>query len=51
MRDKNGMQAMKDFTSTVYKEFGMRIVILAAYLHKGHPSVSMYVWVSIPTRF
>ena len=43
MRDKNGTQAMRDFTSKVYKEFGMRVVILAAYLHKDQASISMCV--------
>jgi len=34
---------MKDFTSAAYKEFGMRIVVLVAFLHDGKPAVSMWV--------
>jgi len=34
---------MKDFTSKVYKEFGMRVVVLAAFLHEGKSSISMCV--------
>lgn len=41
---KHGSQAMKDFTSLAYRQFGMRVVILAAYVDsQGDNSMSLYV--------
>jgi len=34
---------MKDFILAAYKEFGMRVVVLAAFLHDRKPAVSMWV--------
>jgi hypothetical protein len=42
MMEKNGTKAIKEFTSLVHKEFGMRIVILAAFVDRdGDPSMSL----------
>ena len=50
MMDKHGTQAIKDFTLAAYNKFGMRVVIFAAFLHKGKPAISMWVLFSIHTH-
>ena len=48
MMEKNGTKAIKEFTSLVHKEFGMRIVVLAAFVDRdGDPSMSLWVYVSV----
>lgn len=42
MMKKHGINAIMDFTSMAYKQFGMRLVILAAYLDDDDdPAVSL----------
>jgi hypothetical protein len=43
MMKKHGPKAMKEFTSVVFRQFGMRVVVLAAYMNDGEPAVSMWV--------
>jgi hypothetical protein len=44
MMTKNGPKAIKEFTSLVHKEYGMRIVVLAAFIDgDGDPSMSLWV--------
>jgi hypothetical protein len=44
MMAKNGPKTVKEFTSSVYKQFGMRVVVLAAYLDAdGDPSMTLWV--------
>jgi hypothetical protein len=44
MMAKHGTKAVKDFTSNVYKEYGMRIVVLAAYVDtEGEHAMSLWV--------
>ena len=39
---KHGTKAIKEFTSTAYNQFGMRVVVLAAFLDdEGDPSMSL----------
>lgn len=39
---KNGPKAIKEFTSGVYNQFGMRVVVLAAYVDaEGDPATTM----------
>jgi hypothetical protein len=39
---KHGPDAISEFSSAVYSQFGMRIVVLAAFLDtRGEPSISM----------
>jgi len=43
MLKKHGIKAIKDFTSTAYKQFGMRLVILAAFVDDdGDPAISLW---------
>jgi hypothetical protein len=43
MMKKHGIKAIKDFTSTAYKQFGMRLVILAAFVDDdGDPAISLW---------
>jgi hypothetical protein len=45
MMAKHGTGAVKDFTSRVYGEFGMRIVILAAYVDtEGEHTMALWVY-------
>lgn len=42
MMIKNGPKAIKEFTSGVYNQFGMRVVVLAAYVDaEGDPATTM----------
>jgi hypothetical protein len=44
MMEKNGPKAIKEFTSLVHREFGMRIVVLAAFVDgDGDPSMTLWV--------
>ena len=43
MMSKHGPRAVKEFTSVAWNQFGMRVVVLAAYLQDGEPVVSMWV--------
>lgn len=41
---KHSLQAFREFTESVYTQFGMRIVIMAGYEDRsGHPEVVLYV--------
>ena len=41
---KGGARAIKEFTSSTYKDFGMRVVVLAAFKDgEGDPSMTLYV--------
>jgi hypothetical protein len=42
MMKKNGPRAVREFTASAYKQFGMRIVVLAAYLDvEGDPTMAL----------
>jgi hypothetical protein len=42
MMAKHGPKAIKEFTSTAFKKFGMRVVILASYMDaEGDPSMTL----------
>jgi hypothetical protein len=42
MMSKNGTKAIKEFSSSAYNQFGMRVVVLAAFVDgKGEPSMSL----------
>jgi hypothetical protein len=43
------MNAFKDFSQSVYSQFGMRIIILGGYQNQssGEPEVVLYVWTYI----
>jgi hypothetical protein len=44
MMRRHGPKAIKDFTSLAYNEYGMRLVVLAAFIdEEGDPSMSLYV--------
>jgi hypothetical protein len=37
-----GPRAVKEFTSSVYKQFGMRVVVLGAFIDSdGDPSITL----------
>jgi hypothetical protein len=43
MMKKHANNAMKDFTSLAYKQFGMRLVILGAFVDdEGEPAISLW---------
>ena len=46
---KRGSKAVKEFTSAAWSQFGMRVVVLAAYLQDGQATVSL--WVEGPILF
>ena len=40
--DRKGKRAVREFTSSVYRQFGMRVVVLAAYADmEGDPSIAL----------
>jgi len=39
MMKKRGPAAVKEFTSAAWNQFGMCVVVLAAFMKDGHPSV------------
>jgi len=40
MMEKHGTKAIKEFTSLAYSQFGMHVVVLAAFTgSKGEPSI------------
>jgi hypothetical protein len=42
MMAKHGPRAIKEFTSAAYNQFGMRVVVLAAYTNdEGEPTATM----------
>ena len=41
MMAKRGTKAMKEFTSAAYRQFGMRVVILAAYKDSDKPVAAL----------
>ena len=42
MMIKRGPRAIKEFASSAYNQFGMRVVILAAFVgDEGDPSITM----------
>jgi hypothetical protein len=44
MMAKSGPRAVKEFASAAYSQFGMRVVVLAAYIDKeGDPATAMWV--------
>jgi len=43
MMRKNGTRVIKDFTSAVWRQFGMRVVVLAAFVDDEDPSMSLWV--------
>ena len=48
MMDQKGKRAVREFTSSVYRQFRMQVVILAAYANmEGDPSIALWVWGSI----
>jgi len=39
---KRGPRAIKEFSSALFNQFGMRVVVLAAYINEdGHPATAM----------
>jgi hypothetical protein len=50
--NKNGAQAVKEFTKLLYQQFGMHVVILAAFMDiEEDPSIALWVQSSIPICF
>jgi len=49
MMSKYRSMAIKEFTSAAWNQFGMRVVVVAAFLEDREPSVSL--WVEGPTLF
>jgi hypothetical protein len=44
MMSKRGPRAIKEFTSSSYNQFGMRVVVLAAFMDSdGDPSITLWV--------
>jgi hypothetical protein len=44
MMAKQGPRAVKEFTSSAYSQFGMRVVVLAAFIDgQGDPSIALWV--------
>ena len=43
MMSKHGTKAVREFTSAAYKQFGMRVVILAAYMDADGPTTALWV--------
>jgi len=44
MMAKHGAAAIKEFTSTAYSQFEMRVVILTGYVNtNGIPSISIWI--------
>jgi hypothetical protein len=42
MMERRGTKAIKEFTSSAYNQFGMRVVVLAAFLGTdGEPLISL----------
>ena len=42
MMGKHGPKAVKEFATAAYNQFGMRVVILAAFVgDEGDPSITM----------
>jgi hypothetical protein len=42
MMSKKGPKAVKEFASAAYKQFGMRVIVLAAYVDsEGDPSITL----------
>lgn len=42
MMNKHGPSAVKEFTSSAYNQFGMRVVVLAAFVDaEGDPSITL----------
>jgi hypothetical protein len=42
MMAKNGPKAVREFSSLAYNQFGMRVVVLAAFVdNQGEPSMSL----------
>ena len=49
---KKGPRAVKEFTRSVYNQFGMRVIVLAAFIDiENDPSIAVYVQCSIYVRF
>jgi hypothetical protein len=44
MMNKSGPRAVKEFTNSSYKQFGMQVVVLAAFVDdEGDPSMTLWV--------
>ena len=43
MMSKNGTKAIKDFMLAAWRQFGMRVVVLAAYVDDEDPSMLLWV--------
>jgi hypothetical protein len=44
MMDKCGPRAVKEFTSSAYRQFGMRVIVLASFMDQEQgPSVALWV--------
>jgi hypothetical protein len=43
MMGKHGTKAIRDFTSAAWRQFGMRVVVLAAYVNDEDPMISLWV--------
>jgi len=43
MMEKRGNQAMREFMSAAYKQFGMQVIVLAGFMKEGNPLVSLWV--------
>jgi hypothetical protein len=42
MMEKSGCKAIREFTSTSYNQFGMRIIILRAFIDdEGDPAMTL----------
>ena len=44
MFDKHGQTALREFSETMYREYGVRVAILAGYCDsQGEPTITLYV--------
>jgi len=43
MMSKRGPKVVKEFTSAVWNQFGMRVVVLAAYLQDDEAVITLWV--------
>jgi hypothetical protein len=44
MFDKHGIPTVQDFSALMYKQYGVRVAILAGYVDaEGDPTITLYV--------
>jgi hypothetical protein len=49
MFEKHGINALRDFSETMYRQFGMRVAILGGYCNgEGEPAIMLYAYNPYP---